>query len=52
MSEEQLESGEITERFRAFAQSVDPEPNRTLPIVISVAGAVVLIGIVVLVIVR
>ena len=48
MSEEQMESGEITERFRAFAQSVDPEPsNRTLsPIVIAViTGVLVLAGI-------
>jgi hypothetical protein len=30
MSEEQMQQhGELTERFRAFAQSTDPEPNRT-----------------------
>ena len=51
MSEEQVEHGELTERFRAFAQSTDPEPKRTARNAL-VAGAaiVVLLALVALVV--
>jgi hypothetical protein len=42
MSEEQTEHGELTERFRAFAQSTDPEPNRTARNAL-VVGAVIVV---------
>jgi len=42
MSEEQTEHGELTERFRAFAQSADPEPNRTARNAL-LAGAVIVV---------
>jgi hypothetical protein len=42
MSEEQTEHGELTERFRAFAQSADPEPNRTARNAL-VVGAVIVV---------
>jgi hypothetical protein len=32
MSEEQIEPGELTERFRAFSESVDPQPTRAVPV--------------------
>jgi hypothetical protein len=44
MSEEQMEQqGELTERFRAFAQSVDPEPNRTARNALLAGGAIVVL---------
>jgi len=43
MSDEQIEPGHLTERFRAFAHSVDPEPSRTPQIVLVAAGAAVLL---------
>jgi hypothetical protein len=45
MSDEQTETGDLTERFRAFAQEVDPQPSRTLPVamMIGVAAVVVII---------
>jgi hypothetical protein len=42
MSEEHVEHGELTERFRAFAQSADPEPNRTARNAL-LAGAVIVV---------
>ncbi len=42
MSDEKAEPGELTERFRAFAQSVDPTPSRRLPIAL-IAGGVALV---------
>jgi hypothetical protein len=49
MSEEQIEPGEMTERFRKFSESVDPEPSRTLPAALLVVGAVVVVGLIVVV---
>jgi hypothetical protein len=43
MSEEQIEHGELTERFRVFAQSADPEPNRTARTALLAGGAVVVL---------
>jgi hypothetical protein len=44
MPEEQIEPpGELTERFRAFSESVDPEPSRAWPAALLVAGGVVLV---------
>jgi hypothetical protein len=49
MSEEQQEPGELTERFRAFSQSVDPEPSKALPLaLIATVGAVAVVLIVVI----
>ncbi len=52
MSDEQIEHGELTERFRAFQQSVDPEPTRAMPVALIVGGAlaVVLIGVILFVV--
>ena len=51
MSEEHVEHGELTERFRAFAQSNDPEPNRTARNALLIgAGIVVLLALVALVV--
>jgi hypothetical protein len=49
MSEEQIEPGEVTERFRKFSESVDPEPSRALPAALLVVGAVVAVGLIVMV---
>jgi hypothetical protein len=46
--EQQVESGEMTERFRAFSQTVDPAPSRALPIALT---ALAVLGIAVLVVV-
>jgi hypothetical protein len=45
MSDEQTETGDLTERFRAFAQEVDPQPSRTLPVamVIGVVAAALIV---------
>jgi hypothetical protein len=43
MSEEQTEHGELTERFRAFAQSADPEPNRTSRNALLVGAVIVVV---------
>jgi hypothetical protein len=43
MSEEQTEHGELTERFRAFAQSTDPEPNRTARNALFAGAAIVVV---------
>jgi hypothetical protein len=43
MSEEHTEHGELTERFRAFAHTVDPEPNRTARIALLAGGAIVVL---------
>ena len=41
MTDEQLEPGELTQRFRVFSESVDPEPSRALPLalLVGLAGA-------------
>ena len=43
MADDQLEHGELTDRFRAFSQSVDPEPSRVLPVALIAAAAVILV---------
>ena len=48
MADEHAEPGEVTERFRAFAETVDPEPSKALPVgLIAAGGALVLVLIVV-----
>jgi hypothetical protein len=42
MADDQSEPGEITERFRAFAETTDPAPSKGLPIAL-IAGAVVIV---------
>lgn len=42
MADEQTEPGELTERFRAFAEKVDPEPSKALPTGMIIAGAAAL----------
>lgn len=49
MSEEQIESGDLTDRFRAFAQSADPAPSRALPVVLIITGATAVVALVVVV---
>ena len=44
MSDEQIEPGELTERFRAFAQSADPAPSRALPVAFIAAGVVAVLA--------
>ena len=46
MAEEQIEQGELTERFRAFAETVDPEPSRSLPMALIVGGAALVLALV------
>jgi hypothetical protein len=40
MADDQRETGEITERFRAFAETSDPDPGKGLPIALIVGAAV------------
>ncbi len=42
MSDEPVEPGNLTERFRTFAQSADPQPSR-LPQILLIAAAVALL---------
>jgi hypothetical protein len=50
MADEHAEpTGELTERFRAFAETTDPAPNRALPLGLIAAGAVVLLLVMVVV---
>lgn len=49
MSEQHNEPGEITERFRAFAQSQDPQPRGIGPGVLIGIGALVLLALVLVV---
>jgi hypothetical protein len=44
------ETGELTERFRAFSETVDPEPSRALPFALIGITAVALVALVVVVI--
>lgn len=46
MADDQTEHGELTERFRAFADSVDPAPSRALPVALIVGAAVLLVALV------
>ncbi len=45
MSDDQMDPGEITDRFRAFAETSDPAPSKGLPIAL-IVGAVVLVALV------
>jgi hypothetical protein len=48
MADEQTEPGELTDRFRAFAETVDPTPSKAFPVgLIAAAGALVVALIVV-----
>jgi hypothetical protein len=40
MADEQAEPGELTDRFRAFAEAVDPKPSKALPVGLLAAVAV------------
>jgi hypothetical protein len=51
MSDEQAQPGELTERFVAFSQSVDPAPSKALPYALIAIGAAVLVAVVVMLIV-
>ncbi len=44
MSDEPVEPGNLTERFRIFAQSADPEPGRLPQILLIAIGAALLIA--------
>ena len=46
MSDEQIEQGELTQRFRAFSESIDPEPSRALPAALLVGGAVAVVALI------
>ncbi len=46
MADEQIEQGELTERFRAFSESKDPEPSRALPVAWVVVGVVAVIAVI------
>jgi hypothetical protein len=50
MADEQPETGEITQRFRAFADAPQPAPSRGLPIAL-IAGAVILVAMVIVAVV-
>jgi hypothetical protein len=45
-SEEQVEPGDMTDRFQAFSETVDPAPSRALPIALVVAAGVAIIALV------
>jgi hypothetical protein len=45
MSDE-LEQGELTGRFQAFQQSVDPAPSRALPAGLIAFGVLVVLGLI------
>ncbi len=49
MADEQAEPGELTDRFRAFAETVDPKPSRALPAGLLAAAAVFLVVLIVVV---
>jgi hypothetical protein len=42
MSDEPVEPGNLTERFRTFARSADPEPSR-VPQILLIAAAMALL---------
>ena len=48
MSDEQAQPGELTERFVAFSQSVDPAPSKALPYTLIAIVAVVVVAVVVM----
>jgi hypothetical protein len=49
MADEQTEPGELTERFRAFAEKVDPEPSKALPAGLIAAASAVLVVLIVVI---
>jgi hypothetical protein len=49
MADEQAEAGELTERFRAFAEAVDPKPSNALPMGLIVAAGAVVVAVIVVV---
>jgi hypothetical protein len=49
MADEQAEAGEVTERFRAFAETVDPKPSKALGMGLVVAVGAVLVALIVVV---
>ncbi len=49
MADEQAEPGELTERFRAFSETVDPKPSKALGTGLMVAAGAVLVALIVLV---
>jgi hypothetical protein len=44
MSDEPVEPGNLTERFRTFARSADPEPSRLPQILLIAAAAALLVA--------
>ena len=49
MADEQTEPGELTERFRAFSETVDPVPSKALPTSMIIAGAAIMAALIVVV---
>lgn len=49
MADEHNEPGEVTDRFRAFAETVDPEPSKALPVGLIAAAAAVVVALAVVV---
>jgi hypothetical protein len=49
MADEQREPGELTSRFQAFANTVDPEPGKAAPIGMIALAAVLIIAVAVVV---
>ncbi len=49
MADEHVEPGELTSRFQAFANTVDPAPSKAFPVglIAAVAAVVVVLGAVV-----
>jgi hypothetical protein len=43
MADDQSETGEITERFRAFAEQSDPPPSKRLPIALAGVAIVLVV---------
>ncbi len=46
MADEHAEPGEVTDRFRAFAEKVDPAPSKALPIGMIAAIAVAVVAVI------
>jgi hypothetical protein len=49
MADEQAEAGEVTDRFRAFAETVDPKPSKALAAGLIAAAAVFVVVLIVVV---
>jgi hypothetical protein len=51
MADEQIEPGEVTSRFQAFAEGSDPAPSKALPLaLLAVIAAVFVVAVVVVVV--